>query len=143
MNCPKCKSSMVKNGKRFGKQRWKCSECRYEFVEKKGAVNGNVLIIGDSHEPFCRPDYIDHCQRAQDKYKCDTVVHIGDVVDNHAVSYHEADPDGMSSGYEYEATLKKLERWYKAFPNVKVTLGNHTRLPERKAFTMGLSKHFI
>jgi len=104
---------------------------------------GNVLVIGDTHIPFVHPDYLDFCLWAKDHYECEHVVHIGDEVDNHAISYHESDPDGLSAGMEAEACLEELRAWYKAFPEVTVIVGNHGALPFRKAFTAGLPRRFL
>lgn len=107
------------------------------------ATTGNALFIGDSHEPFSLPGYIEHCARIRDRYKLDTVYHVGDIVDNHAISYHEHDPDGWSAGHEAEQAQKKLERWYELFPQMRICVGNHCGLPTRKAITHGLPKRFI
>lgn len=103
----------------------------------------NVLIIGDTHIPFEREGYLEFCRHAQEKYNCGTVIHIGDVIDNHYSSYHESDPDGQSAGDELEFAINKLKSWYKVFPEVKVCLGNHDELIHRKAFSSGLSKRWI
>lgn len=103
----------------------------------------NVLIIGDTHEPFSKDGYLEHCLQVQKKYNCGTVIHIGDLVDNHAVSYHESDPDGKSPGDEFKEALARCEKWYKAFPDVLICIGNHDRLPFRKAYTAGLPKNWL
>ena len=102
-----------------------------------------VGIIGDTHFPFVHKDYLAFIKKTFKKYKVNCVVHIGDVVDNHAISYHESDPDGRSSGDEGVAADKVLQEWYRAFPKMHVLLGNHDRLPERKAKTFGLSGRLI
>jgi predicted phosphodiesterase len=117
-----------------------------EYIPKKAFASfnpNNVLIIGDTHEPFCKDGYLEHCLSVQKEYNCGTVVHIGDLVDNHAVSYHESDSDGRSAGDEYKLALIACDRWYKAFPDVKICIGNHDRLPFRKAFTAGLPKNWL
>lgn len=103
----------------------------------------NVLIIGDTHEPFCQEGYLDHCLKVQKEYDCGSIVHIGDLVDNHAVSYHESDPDGRSPGDEFKMALDNCDEWYKAFPEAVICIGNHDRLPFRKAFTAGLPKNWL
>jgi predicted phosphodiesterase len=103
----------------------------------------NVLVIGDPHEPFTLEGYMEFCREIQEEYDCGTVVHIGDAVDNHAVSYHEKDPEGMSAGDEFNLALLKMKEWYYTFPNVKVCIGNHDALPFRKAFTAGLPKTWL
>ena len=103
----------------------------------------NVLVIGDPHEPFTKEGYLEFCRKIQEDYDCGTVVHIGDAVDNHAVSYHEKDPEGMSAGDEFNLAIERMKRWYYTFPNVKVCIGNHDALPFRKAFSAGLPKTWL
>ncbi len=103
----------------------------------------NTLIIGDTHLPFEKPGYLEFCREVQEKYNCGSVVHIGDLVDNHAVSYHESDVEGRSAGDEYKLALEKCHNWYKVFPEVKICIGNHDALPFRKAFTAGLPSAWL
>jgi predicted phosphodiesterase len=103
----------------------------------------NIGVIGDTHEPFCLPGYLDFCHDTFKKYKCKHIVHIGDEVDNHALSYHEHCPDGMSPEDEASAAMQNMKRWYKAFPEVKVCVGNHSALPFRQATTAGLPSRFL
>lgn len=63
---------------------------------------------------------------------------IGDLVDNHAISYHEHDPDGFSPKDEIIEAKKRLKGWFKAFPEVYLCLGNHDRMVDRKGRTVGL-----
>jgi predicted phosphodiesterase len=103
----------------------------------------NVLIIGDTHIPFERKGYLEHCRAIQEQFDCGTVIHIGDVIDNHYSSYHESDPDGYSAGEELQRAVDRLKPWYYTFPEVKVCLGNHDELIHRRAFSSGLSKQWI
>lgn len=98
-----------------------------------------VLVIADLHAPFIHTRYLAHCKKMYKKWKCNKVVLTGDEVDNHAISYHEHDPDGMTDGEEIEASIRVLKSWYRAFPNVLICEGNHTSLPKRKAKTYGIS----
>jgi len=62
-----------------------------------------VLAIGDLHEPFCLDKYLRFCKNVDRKYRCNKVVFIGDVIDNHYSSYHETDPDAaLMEGIEVE-----------------------------------------
>lgn len=103
----------------------------------------NVLIIGDTHFPFEREGYLDHLIRSRRNYNCGTIVHIGDVVDNAYSSFHESNPDGHSAGDELAYAVEQLRPLYKEFPNVKVCLGNHDLIINRKAFSNGVSKRWI
>ncbi len=105
----------------------------------------NILVIGDLHEPFCLDGYLEWCLEQYEIYNCNQVIFIGDILDNHAFSYHEPDPDGLSAGMELELSIKKVQKWYKAFEgvNVDVCIGNHDRLASRKRFTGGIPAAWI
>lgn len=112
----------------------------YESIVKK---ESRILVIGDLHEPFCLEGYLKHCKEIYAKHNCNQVVFIGDVIDNHYSSFHDPDPDGMGGGDELTLAIKKLGRWYKAFPNADVCIGNHDRIITRKAFASGVPKRWI
>lgn len=97
----------------------------------------SILIVADTHIPFEHPRYLDFCVDIYKRVKCKKVVHIGDLVDNHAISYHEHDPNGKSPIDEMNEADKSLKNWFKAFPEVYVCRGNHD-LVDRKAKTVGL-----
>ena len=103
----------------------------------------NILVIGDLHEPFCLDEYLDFCLEQYDTYNCNQVVMIGDILDNHAFSFHEPDPDGMSAGLELEVSIKKVQKWYDAFPVADVCIGNHDLMASRKAMTGGIPAAWI
>ncbi len=103
----------------------------------------NVFIIGDLHAPFIREGYLEWCRAQQEKWDCGTVVAIGDIVDQHSISYHESDPDGMSAGQELDATREQLAKVFAMFPTVDCLLGNHDLLVSRKARTAGLSQRHV
>jgi hypothetical protein len=107
-----------------------------------GDIN-NVLVIGDPHEPFCLEGYMEHCLEQQKRFNCGTVICIGDIVDNHYSSFHDADPDGKGAGDELAATIKKTKEWHRVFPNAICTIGNHDAIIMRKAFSSGVSKRWI
>ena len=103
----------------------------------------NVLVIGDLHAPFIKAGYLEFCKAMYLKYKCTDVVFIGDLLDNHFSSFHETDPDGMGGKEELRRGKEQISEFYKAFPVARVVLGNHDILPNRKAFSGGLSASWI
>lgn len=114
------------------------------FIQKSEKLDSdNILIIGDTHYPFMREGYLEHLLKSKKDYKCGTIIHIGDVVDNAYSSFHETNPDGHSAGDELEYAIDQLKVMYKEFPKVKVCLGNHDQIINRKAFSSGLSKRWI
>jgi len=113
----------------------------YENITKKET---RVLVIGDLHEPFCLDGYLEHCQETYAKYNCNRVVYIGDVIDNHYASFHEVDINAEYTGKtELDLAIKKIAKWYKAFPKADVTIGNHDRLIMRKSQTSSIPKKWI
>lgn len=102
-----------------------------------------VLVIGDLHEPFCLDGYLEYCKKMRKKYRTNKTVFIGDVIDNHYSSYHETDADGMGGGDELKLAKKKIKKWYRAFPDADVTIGNHDRMIMRKAQTSAIPKEWI
>ena len=105
-----------------------------------GLDKRNVLVVGDTHIPFEQKGYLEFCLKVQKEEQCGTIVHIGDLVDNHSISYHEHDPNAWSPLHEMEETDKHLAKWFKAFPKVKLTKGNHDCLVDRKSKTVGLPR---
>ena len=105
--------------------------------------NRRVLVIGDLHAPFILEGYLEHCIEMYEKWDCDTVVFIGDVIDNHYASYHETSPNGMGGEDELDRAINDLRPWFKAFPNAYVTIGNHDRLIMRKASTSNVPRQWV
>lgn len=97
-----------------------------------------ILVIGDTHIPFEKPGYLKFCMNISKKWKCDTFVHIGDIVDNHSITYHEHDPNGLSPSDEMRLADSHLKSWFKAFPKLYLCRGNHDCLVDRKGRTSGL-----
>lgn len=118
-------------------------EKRVSIITSTVLDPNNVLFLPDLHAPFIKEGFLEFSKEEQLKYKCGTVVAAGDIVDGHAWSYHEHDPDGYSVGDEIAAAKEQLQPWYEAYPVVFSCMGNHDLLIQRKARTIGLSKHFI
>lgn len=112
----------------------------FENLNKK---ERRILIIGDLHAPFVLPEYLEHCKQTYANYNCNQVIFIGDILDNHAFSYHEPDPDGLSPGSELKMAKKFIKDWYHAFPIADVLIGNHDRMASRKAMTGGVPSAWI
>lgn len=130
----------------ISKARKELSKLQEKFTSLAPFLTGdpwNVLVIGDTHKPFERKGYLEHCREMQERFNCGTVVHIGDEVDNCAMSFHDSDPDGFGAGFEYEKAKRQMQEWYEVFPNVKVCIGNHTAIPFRKAFSGGIPKAML
>lgn len=119
----------------------------YDFIlkyrESVNQITTNTLVIGDLHEPFTRDGYMEFCIGIYNKYNCNNTVFIGDIIDNHFSSFHDTDADGHSAAEELRLAKNNIKKWHDAFPYAKVLLGNHDLIPERKAFSSGVSKTWV
>lgn len=106
------------------------------------ARSDRVLVIGDCHAPCMLPEYPPFLRKVQKKYKCNRVVHIGDLVDLHCISYHEHDPE-LSIASELDKAIAQIAILTEIFPHVDLMTGNHDALVLRKASTAGLSSRMI
>tara|TARA_R110002167_G_C12494775_1_gene635739 strand:+ start:85 stop:756 length:672 start_codon:yes stop_codon:yes gene_type:complete len=97
-----------------------------------------VLIIGDTHCPAMHPKYLPFLKRVYREHGCNRVVHIGDLVDWHAISFHEKDPSMPAPRDEIIKALEQVNKIKRAFPRVDYLMGNHSSLPLRKARMIGL-----
>lgn len=124
--------------------RYRLSPYEIEVLNKSRSERPrNVLVIGDLHCPFDLDEYLEFCKQQYTLYDCNEVVFIGDIIDNHFSSYHETDVDGLGGGEELEFAIKRIARWYEAFPKATVIIGNHDRLIMRKAQTSAIPKKWI
>lgn len=100
----------------------------------------SILVISDTHFPFQHPDTISFLKEIKNQYKPDKVVHIGDEIDFHAISFHPSDPDLLGPSDELQAAIAKLQPLYKLFPRVYVIESNHGSLVYRKGKVHGLPR---
>jgi hypothetical protein len=106
-------------------------------------ISKHILVIPDLHAPFQHEDAIDFLAHLASKYKFDRVICLGDEIDGHAWSFHDADPDSLSPGHELEAAIGVLQPLYKLFPRVDLCDSNHGSLIFRRAKHFGLPQHVI
>jgi len=123
------------------KTRLYCSIMQYgEPIEAMPEAAGEVVgIVGDLHAPFIHKRYLDFIKETFARKGVTRIHFAGDIVDNHASSFHTADPDGMGAGAEKNSAIAQLQDWYEAFPEATVSIGNHDAIPWRKAQEAGLS----
>ena len=101
------------------------------------------LVVGDLHNPVAHPGYLAFCQDLYYQWDCNSVLLIGDVVDLQAISFHVNNP--MCPGPDDEFLLAKqvIQKWYKAFPKAKVTIGNHDERVIRLAESVNIPSRFL
>jgi len=97
-----------------------------------------VGIIGDTHIPYELKGYLEFCKDTFEQWDCDTFIHIGDIIDHHALSFHESEPMLKGANGELEDARVHLEPWYKAFPELKICNGNHDLIPARQLKKIGM-----
>jgi predicted phosphodiesterase len=102
-----------------------------------------VGVIGDTHEPFAHPRYLDFVKSTFKKHGVKTVVHVGDLVDNHAISRHDTEPCAMGALAEFNATKAQVAKWTEAFPRVLLCQGNHDSIPTRQLHKLGIPSTFL
>lgn len=112
------------------------STFRYKY--QQAASGDRVLVIGDTHCPVMLDGYVDFLVDTYERYRCNRVVHIGDVVDWGAISYHRTPLTPSTPEEEFHEAKEQLAELYEAFPVAQVTLGNHGALPWRRAEDVGL-----
>lgn len=117
---------------------------KHQFDLLQYHKNSNVVgIISDTHFPFQHKNYLEFVYEIFNQFQVNEIVHIGDLVDGHAWSYHETSNEGVSASNEAEQAQKECDRLFAMFPKVSHVMGNHDALISRKAQTLGLPKKFI
>ncbi len=97
---------------------------------------------GDPHFPFVHPLYFEFCCDTFSKWRVDQYHHAGDIVDHHALSFHEHDPNGHSAGDEFKLAKTGVKRWHRRFPGT-VSIGNHDLRNYRTARRAGLPDVYL
>jgi metallophosphoesterase superfamily enzyme len=112
-------------------------------LERLRVKERRILVIGDLHLPFAHKNYFQHCVDTYDRFNCNQVLFIGDILDNHYSSYHETDPNGMGGAYELKQAIQHVKKWAEVFPIADCLIGNHDRLIARRAFSSSVPKEWI
>lgn len=97
-----------------------------------------VLAFSCTHAPAMHPGFVRFLKNIDRKYGCNRWVHLGDLVDWHAISYHEKDTERPSAHDEKTEAMKQVRKVHAAFPELDFLIGNHDSLPYRKARTVGI-----
>ena len=97
-----------------------------------------VGIIGDTHIPYELDGYLEFCQDVFFEHDVDKVVHIGDLIDHHSLSFHDSEPMLQGANSEMMDARDRLEDWYVAFPELTLISGNHDLIPARQLKKIGL-----
>lgn len=102
-----------------------------------------VLVVGDLHCPAVHAEYLEFTKDIKRKYKTDTTVFIGDIIDHAAISFHKKNPEHPAAMQEYEQAMSVLASWIKAYPKAAVAIGNHDERVARLAADAGIPGHYL
>lgn len=103
----------------------------------------NVLVIGDTHCPAMLDHYPDFLAEIYDAWDCDQVVHIGDLVDFHGISFHTKEFGIPDVEREIAEARTQVQALTELFPEVQYLTGNHSALPVRQAQEAGLPPSLV
>ena len=90
--------------------------------------NSVILCITDTHFPYCHPDTHKFLKALKLRFKPTRIVHIGDELDNSAISFHEQDIDALSYNEEFNKGKRLLEGVCDMFPEIDFIESNHGSL---------------
>jgi hypothetical protein len=92
-----------------------------------------VLFISDTHIPYSVSGYLQFLKKLKDEFKPDVVIHGGDEVDYHAISFHDSIGELFSAGHELDQAIIEIqEGLHKLFPKLYLLESNHGSLVTRK-----------
>jgi hypothetical protein len=92
-----------------------------------------VLFISDTHIPYSVPGYIPFLEDLKEKFKPEIVIHGGDEVDYHAISFHKSDHDLFSAGHELKKAKEEIAiGLHRLFPKMYLLDSNHGSLIHRR-----------
>ena len=106
-------------------------------------ANKKILVISDMHLPYQHKDAIIFLKEIKKEFKPDFVVNIGDLLDFHANSMHEHNPDLYSAGQELDKAKEYIKEIENIYPEVTEVDSNHSSLVYRRALKFGMSKQFL
>ena len=108
--------------------------------KKKSKKNTEQIvgIIGDTHLPYEHKDYLQFCIDTFKSQGVNRVIHIGDLLDNHGLSFHDSEPSLVGPTGERLLVMDQLQPWFEAFPELTLIQGNHDMMANRKALKMGI-----
>lgn len=107
---------------------------------KLDARGKRVLFISDTHIPYSVDGYLDFLKEIKQKFRPEIIIHGGDEVDYHAISFHKSDVSLFSAGHELDAAINEIqEGLHKLFPKMYLLESNHGSLVFRRLKHEGIS----
>ena len=105
--------------------------------------NSRILVIPDLHLPYGHQDAFDFLYKIKKILQPTRIICLGDELDFHAMSFHNADPDLDSAGKELIKAIGQISYLKELFPKMDLLESNHGSLAYRKAKFNGMPRHLI
>lgn len=102
-----------------------------------------ILVISDLHIPYHHKDSFSFLKAIKKEFKPDFILSIGDLLDFHAISMHQHDPDLFSPGHELRQSKIYIKELESVFPKMIEVDSNHSSLVYRRAVKFGMSREFL
>jgi hypothetical protein len=100
---------------------------------KIDARGKRVLFISDTHIPYSVRGYLRFLSKLKKTFRPDIVIHGGDEVDFHAISFHKSHAELYSAGHELDKSIREIqEGLHKLFPKLYILESNHGSLIYRR-----------
>jgi len=112
-------------------------------LKSLNGIGKNILLIGDCHFPYAHRKAISFIKKIKKEYQIDMAVHMGDEVDNHAISFHDSDADLHSAGDELLKALIKIKELEAVFPKLYLCDSNHGSLALRRLKRHGIPMKYL
>ena len=85
-----------------------------------------LLILSDTHFPYQHPNYFEWIKKIKEKVNPTQIIHIGDLVDFHAISQHLHSTELPNIKFEIKDAIKCIKKLRKIFPTpMPILWGNH------------------
>lgn len=102
-----------------------------------------ILFITDHHAPYQHPDLIPFLAAVKESFMPTMVINGGDEVDNHALSFHNSDPNLDAPGVELEQARLFINDLHDLFPDMRICESNHGSLIYRRAKAHGIPVQYL
>lgn len=110
-----------------------------------GKIYSNVLVISDTQAPYHHEDTIQFLREVIDSSQksFDLIIHIGDEIDAHALSFHTKNPNLHSAMDELHMARFFCQELQALFPNMILLESNHGSRLYRKAVDAGIPEEML
>jgi hypothetical protein len=106
-------------------------------------IYSSILVISDTQAPYHHISACDFLQAVKETINPDLVVHIGDEVDLHSISFHTKNPNLFGPRDELKQARVFCHYLERMFPNMTLLESNHGSLLYRKAIECGLPEEMV